>query len=68
MGGGDGVAGLQAKYLVRCCCNCDSLKFDMQHDHILKKGNFDLLTQTGWWGDGLRAKYFIPCGCISDSL
>ena len=56
--------GLRAKYLLPCCCIRDSLLFDMQHDHVLKKLNFDLLTPTpgsgagvGWsgvWG----AKYF----------
>ena len=38
--GGGGLGGLQAKYLVRFCCICDSLKFDMQHDHVLKKVEF----------------------------
>ena len=28
--------GLRAKYLLPCCCICDSLEFDMCHDHILK--------------------------------
>ena len=41
-GGGDGYRDLRAKYLVPHCCNPDSLKFDMQHDHIVKKLNFDL--------------------------
>ena len=40
----DGGGGMQSKYLVLCCCNCDSLKFDMQHDRVLKKWNIDLLT------------------------
>ena len=35
--------GLQVKYLLSYLCNCDSHKFDMQHDHVLKKLNFDLL-------------------------
>ena len=45
---------LQAKYLVLCCCNRDSLKFDMQHDYVLKKWNFDLLTLSpgSGWGSG----------------
>ena len=34
---------LRAKYLLPCCCSRDSLKFDMQHGHVLKKLNFDLL-------------------------
>ena len=40
-------------YLVPCCCNRDSLKFDLQNDHVLKKWNFDLLTpcpRSGGWG------------------
>ena len=36
---------LQAKYLLPWCCIHDSLKFDMQDDHVLKKSNFDILTQ-----------------------
>ena len=31
---------LQAKYLLPYCCMRHFLKFDMQHDHILKKLNF----------------------------
>ena len=37
---------MQSKYLVPGCCNCDSLKFDMQYDYILKKWKFDLLTSS----------------------
>ena len=49
-----GGGSLQAKYLVLCCCNRDSLKFDMQHDYVLKKWNFDLLTLSpgSGWGSG----------------
>ena len=36
-GGGEG-----RKHLVPCCCNCNSLKFDMQHDHVQK----DLISTT----------------------
>ena len=50
MGGG----GLQAKYLELCCCNRDSLKLDMQHDHVLKKLNFHLLTPTPGHSGGGR--------------
>ena len=53
MGGGEGV---QAKYLVPCCCNRDSLQFDMQHDHVLKKLTFDLLTPSP--GGGGTGKIF----------
>ena len=46
-GSGGGVGrGLGAKYLLPCCCICDSLKFDMQHDCVLKKKmNLHLFTQ-----------------------
>ena len=54
-----------------------SIKYDMQHDHILKKMNFDLLippqgSGRGWGGggvlDGLRTKYLLPCCCILHSI
>ena len=51
---------MQANYLLPSCCICDSL-FDMQHDHVLKKLNFDLLTPSpyGCRGRGdLWAKKF----------
>ena len=43
----------------------------MQHDNVLKKTNFDLLTLSlgsGGGGGGLQAKYLLPCYCISDYL
>ena len=44
----------------------------MQHDPVLKKLYFDLLTPSRGLGcgrgRGLLAKYFLPCCCISDSL
>ena len=44
----------------------------MQHDHVPKQLNFDLLTQSQGQGDGvdsgLRAKYLLPYCCIRDSL
>ena len=50
--GRGGVRGLSAKYLLVCCCICDSLKFDMQHDHVLKMLKFDLLNPPpGSWGE-----------------
>ena len=52
VGGSGGRGGLQAKCLVPCCCNRDSLKFDMQHDHVLKKLICDLLTLRGGGGGG----------------
>ena len=36
--------GLRAKYQLPCCCICDSIYFYMQHDLVLKKLNFELLT------------------------
>ena len=33
----------QSRPCLPCCCIRDSLKFDMRHDHILTKLNFDLL-------------------------
>ena len=37
-----GVSGApQAKDLLPCCCIHVSLYFDMQHDHVLKKLNFE---------------------------
>ena len=47
--------------MVPCGCNSDSLKFDMQNDHVLKKWNFDLSTQSPGLGGGLGANYyFLP--------
>ena len=40
----------------------DSFKFDMQHDHVLKKMNFDLLTPSpGLEGGGVGVcrKFFL---------
>ena len=60
---------MQAKYLVLCCCNRDSLKFDMQHDHVLKKLNFNLLTPFPVSGKrDMQAKYLVLCCCNRDSL
>ena len=44
--------GLQAKYLLPRFRICDSIYFDMQSDHVLKKLNFDLLTPGS--GDGVE--------------
>ena len=33
------------EYVLACCCIRDSLLFDMQHDHVLKKLNFDLTSK-----------------------
>ena len=40
----------------------------MQHNHVMKKLNFDLLIHPqGLRGGGLRAKYLQQCCCILDS-
>ena len=67
MGGG----GLRATYLLPSCCICDTLSFDMQHGHVLKKLDFDLLTPptgSGGGGGGSAAKFVLPCCYIHDSL
>ena len=49
--GGGGEVGV---YVQNICYHafalCDSLGIDKQHDHVLKKLNFDLLTPTPVWG------------------
>ena len=42
----------------------------MQHDHVLKKLNFDLLIRPpgSERGKGLQVKYLLRCCCIPDSL
>ena len=59
---------MQAKYLIPYCCNRDTLKFDMQHDHVLKKWNFDLLTPApgsgGGGGGGGRGSAGIVFGTL----
>ena len=47
--------GLRVKYLLQRCCICDSLLFDMQHDHVLSKLTFDHRARWVWRGD-LRPK------------
>ena len=38
------------------------IPFDMQHDHVLRKLNFDLLTSSPGWGYGdLWEIYLLPC-------
>ena len=49
--------------------NCDYILFDMQHDHVLKKLNFDLLIPPpglGW--EGMWVKYLLPCCCVCHTL
>ena len=65
MGGVKG--GLQGKYSLPCCCIRGSIEFEMQHEHVLKKLNFDLFTP--WVGDGgLRTKYLLQCFFNGDSI
>ena len=55
-----GVSGtLRAKYLLPWCCIHDSLKFDMQNDHVLKKLNFDVLTPLSKSTQGVGNRYLI---------
>ena len=35
-----------------------SIPFNMQHDHVLKKLNFELFTPTTGWGGGSVGKIF----------
>ena len=42
--GSEGEWGLGAKYLLPYWCICDSLKFEMQNGHVMKKLNFDFKT------------------------
>ena len=51
-----GGGGLRVKYLLQRCCICDSLLFDMQHDHVLNKLTFDHRVGGAGRGD-LRPKY-----------
>ena len=44
--------GLREKYLLPCCCIRDSLQFDMQDDHVLKKLNFNRLIPRVVNGEG----------------
>ena len=38
----------------------DSLLFDLQHGHVLKKLPFEPTLRVGG-GGGLRSKYLLPC-------
>ena len=52
------MGGLWAKYLLPCCCISDSILFDMQHDNVLKKLNFELLTPPPGSEGGSAGKIF----------
>ena len=61
---GSSEGGLWIKYLLLCCCICDYLKFDMQHDIVLKKLNYDWLTPRigvgGWvWDAGANHSIWL---------
>ena len=47
------MGGLRAKYFLSCCCIIYSLKFYMQHDHVLKQLNVHLLTPSPGPGDAV---------------
>ena len=55
---------VRRKYVLAWCSMLNSLQYVMQHGHVLKKLNFDLLTPRVV---GLRAKYLLPGCCICDS-
>ena len=38
---------VRTEYMIPCCGICNSLWFNMQHDHILKKLNSELFTRPG---------------------
>ena len=56
--------GMRVKYLLQCCCICDSLYIDMQHDHVLNKLTFD--HRVGG-ADGSATKIFACC-CLRNSI
>ena len=45
--------------MLPCCCIRDSLYFDMKHDHVLKKLNFNLLTPRVGGRGGAAGKVFV---------
>ena len=49
---------VRTEYVLACCCIRHSLLFDMQHDHVLKKLNFDIFTPTPVRGRGYTGKIF----------
>ena len=42
---------VRTEYVISCCRMRDSLYFDVQHEYVLKKLNFDLLTPPVETGD-----------------
>ena len=38
--------------MLACCSIRDSIKFDMQYDHVLKRLNFDILAPPSGSGGG----------------
>ena len=59
-GQGIGVSGaLRSKYLLPWCCIHDSLKIDMQNDHVRKKLNFDVFTPLPKSTQGVGHRYSI---------
>ena len=53
--------------MLPCCCIYYFLQFDLQHDHVLKKLNFDLLTPRVGGRGRLQAKYLSVISQIKDS-
>ena len=56
-GSGDGAGVSRQNICYHVATFLDSLQFDMQHGHLLKKLNFDLLTPSLRVVRGFRAKY-----------
>ena len=59
--------------MLPCCCIPDSLLFDIQREHVLRKLNFDTTHRVEGAGGGggkrgLLAKYLLVCCCICDLL
>ena len=49
--------GQEGGYLLSFCCIHDSLLFDMQHDHVLKKLYFDPITRVGEGVGGVHGQH-----------
>ena len=54
-----GIEGVRTTYVPECCCTLDAIEFDMQHDHVLKKFNFDILTGVRGSADKLFATMLL---------
>ena len=67
-GSGEGYCGQNICYHVAAFH--DSLQFDVQHAHVLKKLSFDSIPRVrkGAVVMGMRAKYLLTFCCFHDSL